>query len=459
MTTTPTADATATVPAAPDRTGEADEPNGAGEPDGTGAAGAVRAVAENARRAARRLALSTGGERTTALRLIADRLSAHTGGVLAANAEDLAAARAAGRDAAVLDRLALDRARLDALAATVRSLADESDPVGGVDGGGVMPNGLEVRRVRVPLGVVGMIYEGRPNVTVDAAALCLKSANAVLLRGSSVARRTNAALVAVIRSALADTSLPVDAVCLVPGVTHASVRALMALRGLVDVLVPRGGHDLIRATVRDSAVPVIETGVGNCHVYVDEHADLDKALAVLLDAKTRRPSVCNAAESLLVHAAVADAFLPRALTALAAHGVLVHGDARVGSYDRAVVPATEEDWGREYLAPELSAAVVGSLDEAVEHVRRYGTGHTEAIISDSQSAVRRFVALMDTAVVAVNASTRFADGGQIGLGTELGISTQKLHARGPMGLAALTTTTHVLVGDGHVRDGAAVPEA
>jgi glutamate-5-semialdehyde dehydrogenase len=231
----------------------------------------------------------------------------------------------------------------------------------------------------------------------------------------------------------------------------------MSLRGLVDVLVPRGGSGLIQATVRESAVPVIETGVGNCHVYVDEHADLDKALAILLNAKTHRPSVCNATESLLVHEAVASAFLPRALTALAGHGVTVHGDERVRSFHDAVVPATADDWGREYLSLDLSAAVVGSLESAVEHIRRYGSGHTEAIVTDSQSAARRFVAALDTAVVAVNASTRFADGGELGLGTELGISTQKLHARGPMGLTALTTTKYVLVGDGHIRGGAAAP--
>ncbi|MFF8971227.1 glutamate-5-semialdehyde dehydrogenase [Streptomyces sp. NPDC014995] len=421
--------------------------------------GTVRAAAEAARRAARRLAATTGAERDAALRLIARRLTEDATGILAANAEDLAAARAAGKDDTVLDRLTLTRPRLDALAATVHALAAEPDPVGRIADGSVMPNGLEVRRLRVPLGVVGMIYEGRPNVTVDAAALCLKSANAALLRGSSTARHTNAALVATLRAALAGTALPVDAVRLVPGTTHAAVRELMSLRGLVDVLVPRGGHDLIQATVRDSAVPVIETGVGNCHVYVDEHADLDKALAVLLDAKTQRPSVCNAAESLLVHAAVAAAFLPRALAALADRGVRVHGDERVRAHHPAVEPATEEDWGREYLALELSAAVVDSLDEAVDHIRRHGTGHTEAVVTDSQTAVRRFVASLDTAVVAVNASTRFADGGEIGLGTELGISTQKLHARGPMGLAALTTTTHVLVGDGHIRGAAAVPES
>ncbi|MCI3271286.1 glutamate-5-semialdehyde dehydrogenase [Streptomyces cylindrosporus] len=417
----------------------------------------VREVAVAAQVAGRRLALTSGAERNAALTAIARRLALDPAGILAANERDVVEARAAGRSATVLDRLRLTREQLDGLARTVRALADEPDPVGQVVSGSVMPGGLEIRRVSVPLGVVGMIYEGRPNVTVDAAALCLKSANSALLRGSSTARHTNAALVDALREALAGTAVPVDAVQLVPGITHDSVRELMSLRGLVDVLVPRGGAELIRTTVRESAVPVIETGVGNCHVYVDQHADLDKALAILLNAKTQRPSVCNAAESLLVHEAVAADFLPRALKELTGRGVLVHGDEKVRAFNAAVVPATADDWDCEYLALELSAAVVGSLDEAVEHIRRHGTGHTEAIVTDSQSAARRFVASLDTAVVAVNASTRFADGGELGLGAELGISTQKLHARGPMGLAALTTTKYVLVGDGHIRGGAAAP--
>ncbi|WP_257005021.1 glutamate-5-semialdehyde dehydrogenase [Streptomyces sp. Tue6028] len=420
-------------------------------------AATVREAAVAARAAATRLATTTGAERNAALTAVARGLTARAPWILAANRQDVREAGEAGRSATVLDRLTVTERQLADLARTADALAAEPDPVGGTASGSVMPNGLEVRRVRVPLGVVGMIYEGRPNVTVDAAALCLKSGNAALLRGSSTARHTNAALVHAMREALAGTAVPVDAVQLVPGTTHDSVRELMSLRGLVDVLVPRGGHDLIQATVRDSAVPVIETGVGNCHVYVDEHADLDKALAILLDAKTQRPSVCNAAESLLVHEKVAPAFLPRALSALAGHGVTVHGDERVRSLHPSVVAATEEDWGREYLSLDLAAAVVGSLDAAVRHIRRHGSGHTEAIVTDSHGAARRFVAALDTAVVAVNASTRFADGGEIGLGTELGISTQKLHARGPMGLAALTTTKYVLVGDGHIRGGAAAP--
>jgi glutamate-5-semialdehyde dehydrogenase len=358
----------------------------------------------------------------------------------------------------VLDRLSISDGQLAGLTDMARDVASMADPVGAVTSGSVLPNGLEVRQIRVPLGVVGIIYEGRPNVTVDAAVLCVKSGNAALLRGSSAARHTNAALIAVMRDAVADTAVPVDAVQQVPGATHASVRELMSLRGLVDVLIPRGGRKLIEATVRDAAVPVIETGVGNCHVYVDEHADADRALRILINAKTQRPTVCNAAETLLVHEAVAPVFLPRALEELARHGVTVHGDARVralaattSAFDAPVVAATEEDWDREYLALDIAVAVVGSLESAVEHIRRHGSGHTEAIVTESQSAARRFVLALDTAVVAVNASTRFADGGELGLGAELGISTQKLHARGPMGVTALTTTKYVLVGDGQIR--------
>ncbi|MFJ8883926.1 glutamate-5-semialdehyde dehydrogenase [Streptomyces sp. NPDC102402] len=415
------------------------------------AAGTVREAALAARSAATRMATTSGAQRDAALAAIAARLTARTQEIRAANHRDLEAARAAGKPESVLDRLVLGAEQVAALADMVREVARQADPLGSAVDGHVAPSGLEVRRIRVPLGVVGMIYEGRPNVTVDAAVLCLKSGNAALLRGSSTARHTNAALIDVVREALSGTAVPVDAVQQVPGTTHESVHELMSLRGLVDVLVPRGGRELIRSVVHRAAVPVIETGVGNCHVYVDEHADPDMALAVLLDAKTQRPSVCNAAESLLVHASVAPVFLPRALAALAGRQVTVHGDDRVRAYSTAVVPATDEDWGREYLSLDIAAAVVGSLEEAVDHIRLHGSGHTEAIVTDSQAAARRFALALDTAVVAVNASTRLADGAELGLGTELGISTQKLHARGPMGLTALTTTQYVLLGDGHVR--------
>jgi glutamate-5-semialdehyde dehydrogenase len=304
----------------------------------------------------------------------------------------------------------------------------------------------------VPFGVVGIIYESRPNVTADAAGLCLKSGNAALLRGSSSAKASNVAIVAALRTGITAVGLPADAVQLVPGDSHDSVKHLMRARGLVDVLIPRGGASLIRTVVEESTVPVIETGVGNCHVYVDAAADLDMAERILVNAKAHRPSVCNAAESLLVHADVAAAFVPRALAALEAVGVTVHGDSEVARLGGAsVVPAVEEDWDTEYLSLDIAAAVVGSLEDAITHIRAHGSGHTEAIVTGSQAAARRFVAAVDAAAVIVNASTRFTDGGEFGFGAEIGISTQKLHARGPMGLPELTSTKYVVTGEGHVR--------
>ncbi|MDP9397679.1 MAG: glutamate-5-semialdehyde dehydrogenase, partial [Actinomycetota bacterium] len=354
-----------------------------------------------------------------------------------------------------VDRLALDPARVAAMAVGLRDVAALPDPVGEVVRGSTLPNGVELRQVRVPFGVVGMIYEARPNVTVDATALCLKSGNAALLRGSSSAAASNAALVDVLRRALASTGLPADAVQAVPGEGREPVQHLMRARGLVDVLLPRGGAELIRSVVEGSTVPVIETGTGNCHVYVDDAADLDMALSILLDAKTSRPSVCNAAESLLVHADVAAAFVPRALAALQAAGVQVHGDeqtcALAPASGVAVVPATSEDWATEYLSLDIAVRVVPDLEAAVAHIRRYGSAHTDAIVTRSQAAARRFTAAVDSAAVVVNASTRFTDGGEFGFGAEIGISTQKLHARGPMGLPELTSTKYVVVGDGQVR--------
>ncbi|MGA8116141.1 MAG: glutamate-5-semialdehyde dehydrogenase, partial [Actinocatenispora sp.] len=390
-----------------------------------------------------------------ALAAMADALVAGSAEILAANRADVTTARDAGTPEAMLDRLALSTGRIDGMAAGLRHIAGLPDPVGEVVRGGVLPNGLELRQVRVPFGVVGIIYEGRPNVTADAAGLTVKSGNAVLLRGSSSARRSNAAIVAALRHALADSGLPADAVQLVPGDGHDSVKHLMRARGLVDVLIPRGGANLIKSVVADSTVPVIETGVGNCHVYVDAEADLDMALSILLNAKTHRPSVCNAAESLLVHGDRADEFLPRALPALRDAGVVVHGDEAVVAHGAAVgvpvSPATGDDWGAEYLALELSAAVVPSLDAAVAHIRRYGSGHSEAIVTGSHAAARAFTARVDAAAVLVNASTRFTDGGEFGFGAEIGISTQKLHARGPMGLPELTSTKYLVIGDGHIR--------
>jgi glutamate-5-semialdehyde dehydrogenase len=410
----------------------------------------VESVALRAREAAQDLALSTRAAKDGALHAMADALVAATDEVLAANAEDLTAAAANGMPDAVVDRLRLDADRVAAMAAGLREVAGLPDPVGEVVRGSTLANGLELRQVRVPFGVVGIIYEGRPNVTADAAGICLKSGNAVLLRGSSSARRSNAAIVAVLRGAAAASGLPADAVQLVPGEGHEPAKALMRARGLVDVLIPRGGAGLIRSVVEESTVPVIETGVGNCHVYVDKDADLDRALEIVLNAKTHRPSVCNAAESLLVHAGVADVFVPRVLAALQEAGVTVHGDEAFAAHD-GVVAATEDDYAREYLSLDIAAAVVPDLEAALRHIRRYSSGHTEAIVTGSHDAARRFTAAVDSAAVIVNASTRFTDGGEFGFGAEIGISTQKLHARGPMGLPEMTSTKYVVTGDGHVR--------
>jgi glutamate-5-semialdehyde dehydrogenase len=416
---------------------------------------AVLAVARRARAAAAALAPLTRDTKDAALLAMADALEAATERVVAVNLRDLDRARDAGTAAGLVDRLTLNAERIIGIAHGLRQVAALPDPVGEAVSGYRLPNGLGVSQVRVPLGVVGMIYEARPNVTVDAAGLCLKSGNAVLLRGSSSAYDTNRVLVDVLREALAGHGLPVDAVQLVPGTSHDSVQYLMRARGLVDVLIPRGGAALISSVVEASTVPVIETGVGNVHVYVDAAADQTKALDILLNAKVQRPTVCNAAETLLVHADVADEFLAAALPALRDAGVTVHADERVADAGaRAGVPTepvTDDDWAAEYYSLDLAAGVVDSLPEAVEHIRRWSSGHTEAIVSDSVGAVRAFVSGVDSAAVMVNASTRFTDGEQLGLGAEIGISTQKLHARGPMGLAALTSTTWVVAGDGHVR--------
>ncbi len=410
----------------------------------------VRAVAQRARTASRTLAVATRAQKDAALHAMADGLEAAGRTVLEANAEDLERAEAAETPVNVLDRLRLTTERVAAMAQGLRDVAGLPDPVGEVVRGSTLANGLELRQVRVPFGVVGMIYEARPNVTADAAGICLKSGNAVLLRGSSSARSTNAAIVDVLRAGAERSGLPADVVQLVPGDSHDSVKELMRARGLVDVLIPRGGAGLIRSVVEESTVPVIETGVGNCHVYVDAAADLDRALAIVLNAKTQRTSVCNAAESLLVHAAVAGAFVPVVVDALQEAGVTVHGDAAFAAYD-GVEPATDEDWGREYLSLDISAAVVPDLEAAIEHIHRHSSGHSDAIVTADQAAARRFVAAVDSAAVLVNASTRFTDGAEFGFGAEIGISTQKLHARGPMGLPEMTSTKYVVTGDGHTR--------
>ncbi|MCW2608675.1 MAG: glutamate-5-semialdehyde dehydrogenase [Frankiales bacterium] len=408
-------------------------------------------TARRARTAAAALAPLTRGAKDAALRAMADALEARSEEVLAANAEDVAAAREAGTAEGLVDRLALTPERVRAMADGLRHVATLPDPVGEVVRGSSLPNGLELRQVRVPFGVVGIVYEARPNVTADAAGLCLKSGNAVLLRGSASAYTSNTKLVEVLADAATAAGMPGDSIQLVPGTDRSSVKELMTARGLVDVLIPRGGASLIQSVVTESTVPVIETGVGNCTVYVDASADLDKAVAITVNSKTHRPSVCNAAETLLVHADVAEQFLPRAVAALKAEGVTLHADARAAAYDPGALPATDEDWAAEYLSLDLAVGVVDSLDDAVAHIRRWGSGHTEAIVTRDVDEARRFVRSLDSAAVMVNASTRFTDGGEFGFGAEIGISTQKLHARGPMGLPELTSTTYVVHGDGHVR--------
>lgn len=416
---------------------------------------AVLDAARRARAASTVLAPATRATKDAAILAMADALDARADEVIAANTGDVDRAVAAGTAAGLVDRLTLTRERLAAIASALRDVAQLPDPVGEVIRGYTLPNGLDVRQVRVPMGVLGIIYEARPNVTVDAAGLGLKSGNAVLLRGSSSAYASNSALVGVMQDALEASGLPRDCVQLVPGTTHEAAKHLMTARGLVDVLIPRGGAGLIRSVVEESTVPVIETGVGNCHVYIDAAADIGKAVPLLVNAKTQRTSVCNAAETFLVHADIADAFLPLALAALKDAGVTVHGDPRMRSYAEqsgiGFADVTDEDWAAEYYSLDIAAGVVDSLDDAVRHIRQWSTGHTEAIVTENQSAARAFVAQVDAAAVMVNASTRFTDGGELGFGAEIGISTQKLHARGPMGLTELTSSKYVVTGDGHVR--------
>ncbi|MCV7346188.1 glutamate-5-semialdehyde dehydrogenase [Mycolicibacterium rhodesiae] len=399
----------------------------------------VHDAARRARIASRTLGTLTTTIKDRALHSAADAVLAHAHAILAANAADLDAARNVGTAEAMLDRLALNPQRIDGIAAGLRQVAGLPDPIGEVLRGRTLPNGLQLRQQRVPLGVVGIVYEGRPNVTVDAFGLTLKSGNAVLLRGSSSAANSNAALVAALRGALAAEGLPEDAVQLLPSADRSSVTHLIQARGLVDVVIPRGGAGLIDAVVRDATVPTIETGVGNCHVYVHSAADVDVAERIILNAKTRRPSVCNAAETLLVDQALADTALPRLVGALSQAGVTVHDNP------------TEDDLRAEFLSMDIAVATVAGLDAAIEHINTYGTGHTEAIVTTDLKAAQRFTERVDAAAVMVNASTAFTDGEQFGFGAEIGISTQKLHARGPMGLPELTSTKWIVWGDGHTR--------
>ncbi|KTR96685.1 gamma-glutamyl phosphate reductase [Microbacterium testaceum] len=404
-----------------------------------------------AKDASRQIALLDTAAKTDLLNAIADALDAATPDIVAANADDLERGRANAIGEALLDRLRLDAARVAALASAVRAVAVLPDPVGRVLDRRTLPNGLSLEKVAVPFGVVGSIYEARPNVTVDIAALALRSGNAVVLRGGSAAQSSNAALVTVMRGALASRGVSPEAVQTVDDFGRDGARALMNARGLVDVLVPRGSASLIETVVTESTVPVIETGAGVVHVYLDETARADWARDIVLNAKTQRPSVCNAVETVLVHRAAADRLLPELLVSLAEAGVSVHGDVTVAGYDPRVVAATDEDWAAEYLSLDLAVRVVDDLDGALDHIRRFSTHHTESIITDDDAAAQRFLAEVDSAVVLVNASTRFTDGGEFGFGAEVGISTQKLHARGPMGLAELTSTKWLGRGDGQVR--------
>lgn len=413
---------------------------------------AVHAIADRSRVAARQIAAANRAAKDQALLAIGEALVANSADILAANALDVEAGHANGTSKALLDRLSLSDERIEGLAAALRNLAGLPDPVGSVERGQTLPNGVRMRQIHVPLGVVAAIYEARPNVTVDIAGLALKSGNSVILRGGSAAAHTNLALLDIIRGALVASGLPADAVQSVDEYGREGANVLMKARGRVDVLIPRGGHDLIQTVVTNSAVPVIETGEGNVHIYVDRSADPQMAIDILLNAKTQRPSVCNTVETLLVHRdAVATGDVLRALVAA---GVRIHADQRTLD----MLPdgvnadlATDDDWAREYMDLDLAVATVDSLEDAMAHIRRWTTGHTEAIITNDLGNAEQFIAGIDSAAVIVNASTRFTDGAELGLGAEVGISTQKMHARGPMGLRELTTTKWILQGDGQVR--------
>ncbi|MEV7662178.1 glutamate-5-semialdehyde dehydrogenase [Paenarthrobacter sp. NPDC089316] len=413
---------------------------------------AVHAIADRSRKAARRLGQANRAWKDRALRAIGSALLENRKQVLEANAKDVADGRANGTSAALLDRLTLTPERIDGLVAALENLAGLPDPVGNVVRGQTLPNGLRLRQVNVPMGVVAAIYEARPNVTVDIAGLALKSGNAVILRGGSAAAHTNEALVRILRDALDSVGLPADAVQTVDQYGREGANVLMRARGRVDVLIPRGGRELIQTVVNNSAVPVIETGEGNVHIFIDESASEEMAVEILLNAKTQRPSVCNTVETLLVHSK--STVLPAVASALRKAGVTLHVDDRIAAALGAgvdTVPADDDDWATEYMDLDLAVAMVDNLDDAVKHIRKWTTGHTEAILTNNLANAEKFIAEIDSAAVIVNASTRFTDGGELGLGAEVGISTQKLHARGPMGLTELTTTKWIVQGEGQVR--------
>lgn len=413
----------------------------------------VTGLADTARFAARTLSVATGAERSAALNAIADSLLARSSEILAANEEDMVRARAAKINDSLLDRLLLTPTRIEGIANSAREVSKLPDPLGITLRNSTLPNGIDLQQITVPFGVIGMVYEARPNVTVDAAVILLMSGNAALLRGSSSASASNQILVTVMRDALKATRISPDVIQLVPSDDRDTVKALLNARGKVDLVIPRGSASLIRMVVDESTVPTIETGAGVCHVYVDEFADQSKAVPIIINSKTQRPSVCNAAETLLIHKSIAKDFAPIALKALHDAGVVLHGDARTlalaGSIP--ITLANEENFCTEYGTLEMNVAIVDSVDEASAHIAKYGTKHTEAILTENKANAQRFIALSDCAAVMVNTSTRFTDGEQMGFGAEIGISNQKLHARGPMGLEAMTTTTWIVTGDGQIR--------
>ncbi len=408
-------------------------------------------LGKRAKAASRILSCLSTAQKDATLRAIAVSLREHAEEIIEANARDLDAARKNEMSASMQDRLRLTKERIDAIAGAVEDIMKLEDPVGQVIGGGNRPNGLKIEKIRVPIGVVGMIFEARPNVTVDAASLCLKSSNACILRGGKEAIHSNTVLAGLMRGALASQGLPEDAIQLVEDTSRQSAGDLMSLNGYLDVLIPRGGKGLIRAVVENATVPVIETGAGNCHIFVDASADLDLAVSICDNAKTSRPSVCNAVETILVHREIAPTFLPKLKAALDTHQVELRGCARVAALIPDVIPATEEDYATEYDDYILALRVVDSLEDAIVHIQSYSTGHSEAILTNNYRNAQEFTARIDSAAVYVNASTRFTDGGEFGFGAEIGISTQKLHARGPMGLTELCSCKYIVTGNGQIR--------
>ncbi|MDO4922357.1 MAG: glutamate-5-semialdehyde dehydrogenase [Phascolarctobacterium sp.] len=412
----------------------------------------VKSKAQAAKKAAAKLAVTGTAVKNKALLAMAAALENCCAEILAANAKDMAAARAKGMRSSMLDRLQLTEARIAGMADGLRQVAALPDPVGNVVDGKTLPNGLQITKVRVPLGVIGIIYEARPNVTADAAGLCLKSGNAVILKGGSEAMESNKAVAAVLAQAAEAAGLPTGAIQFIDTSDRQAVSDLIHLNGLVDVVIPRGGAGLIKTVVMNATVPVIETGAGVCHTYVDASADVEMAVKIAFNAKVQRPSVCNAMETLLVHRDIAQRFLPAMLAKYAEAKVEIRGDEDVQAFDKAVVPASEEDWATEYGDLRLSVKIVASIEEAMEHIARYGTGHSECIVTNDYSRAQLFQQTVDAAAVYVNASTRFTDGNEFGFGAEIGISTQKLHARGPMALPELTSTKYLVCGSGQVRE-------